>query len=163
MFEAISSLFGYGPCEEVVVTELYVFPIKSCRGIRVASSSLSARGLKYDRIFALMNKKGNHISLRCHPKMATIETKFSDDGLSLIVSAPNMSDIEIPLEESSEEKTYEQISIFDDPCEVFEVSPTISQWFCEGWYWYTAYIITSILCYTIISDHIINHKYHIIP
>ena len=65
--------------------------------------------------------------------MATIITAFSEDGLNLVVSAPNMSTIEIPLAESPEEKIYEQISIFEDPCDVFEFDPTISQWFCEGW------------------------------
>lgn len=133
MLDAISSVFGFSFApQEVVISELFVFPIKSCRGIRLESSELTARGLKYDRKFALMNKKGIHISLRCHPKMATITTAFSEDGLNLVVSAPDMPSIEVPLEESPGEKTYEQMTIFEDPCEVFEVDPAFSNWFCEA-------------------------------
>lgn len=134
MFEAIGSVFGFSSTpEEVVVSDIFVYPIKSCRGIRLESSALSARGLKYDRMFTLMNNKGIFISLRCHPKMATIVTAFSECGTKLMVSAPTMeTGIEIPLEESPEEKTYEQISIWDCPCDVFEVDTAISQWFCEA-------------------------------
>ena len=134
MIEALSSVFGFTSTPaEVVVSEIYVFPIKSCRGIRLDKSALSARGLKYDRMFALMNNKGIHISLRCHPKMATICTEFSACGTKLLVSAPSMSTaMEIPLEESPDHKTYEKISIWDCPCDVFEVDPEISKWFCEA-------------------------------
>lgn len=134
MFEAISSVFGFSSePEDVVVSEIFVYPIKSCRGIRLESSVLSARGLKYDRMFALMNNKGLHISLRCHPKMATITTAFSQCGTKLLVECATMeTGIEIPLEESAGEKTYEQINIWDCLCDVFEVDPAISQWFCDA-------------------------------
>jgi uncharacterized protein len=134
MFEAIGSVFGFSSApEKVVVSDIYVYPIKSCRGIRLEKSALSSRGLKYDRMFALMNNKGIHISLRCHPKMATIVTAFSPCGMKLLVSCATMTaGIEIPLEESPEEKTYEQITIWDCPCDVFEVDTVISEWFCEA-------------------------------
>lgn len=134
MFEAIGSVFGFSSApEDVVVSEIFVYPIKSCRGFRLESSSLSARGLKYDRMFALMSNKGLHISLRCHPKMATITTAFSPCGTKLLVECASMSSgIEIPLEEPPEEKIYETLHVWDSPCEVFEVNPAISQWFCDA-------------------------------
>jgi uncharacterized protein YcbX len=134
MFEAIGSVFGFSSApDDVVVSEIFAYPIKSCRGIRLESSPLSTRGLKYDRMFALMNNKGVHISLRCHPKMATITTAFSSCGTKLLVECASMSSgIEVPLEELPGEKTYETLHIWDSPCDVFEVDVAFSQWFCEA-------------------------------
>ena len=32
-----------------VISELYVYPVKSCKGIGIASSECTSRGLRYDR------------------------------------------------------------------------------------------------------------------
>lgn len=134
MLDAIASVFGFTEPsgDDVEVSQLFVYPIKSCRGIRLQSSSLSPRGLLYDRIFALMNSKGVSISLRCHPKMATICTAFSDCGTKLLISAPNMDTMEVPLDETEPHTEYDKIQIWDDECDVFEVSASLSEWFCRA-------------------------------
>lgn len=55
----------------VVVTSLHVFPIKSCREIAVKSSRVTARGLEFDREWAMREKESKKIvTARDHPQVS---------------------------------------------------------------------------------------------
>jgi uncharacterized protein len=79
----------------VTLSGLYVYPIKSCAGIPLQSADLSATGLRHDRSWMLVDETGEFMSQRAHPRMALISIRFSAERL--IVSAPGMSDLEVPL------------------------------------------------------------------
>lgn len=113
------------------VSELYVYPIKSCRGVRVRSADVCNRGFVLDRLFAVVDIKNSHISLRCHPKMATIETRLSKDSRNITVSAPNMDEMQIPVDQPSD-AIIEVIHVFEDQIEAFEVDCEISAWFTKA-------------------------------
>lgn len=42
-------------CETAVVSELWIYPIKSCRGIQVRHAEIDGRGLKFDRNFMVVS------------------------------------------------------------------------------------------------------------
>jgi hypothetical protein len=44
--------------ENVVLSELYVYPIKSCAGISLGSAELSTTGLRHDRRWMLVDDTG---------------------------------------------------------------------------------------------------------
>ena len=44
-----------------VVTDLYVYPIKSCKGIRVDSADLWETGLYLDRLWMLVDEAGRFL------------------------------------------------------------------------------------------------------
>lgn len=61
----------YRSDRDIVVTTLQVFPVKSCQGIRVKSSKVFARGLEFDREWALReNETRKLIGGREHPKVS---------------------------------------------------------------------------------------------
>eukprot|EP01031_Cornospumella_fuschlensis_P016614 gene16614-20304_t len=37
-----------------IIKGLFIYPIKSCKGIRVSSALITRRGLQYDRVFMLV-------------------------------------------------------------------------------------------------------------
>ena len=80
---------------------VYVYPIKSCGGISLASADLGATGLLHDRRWMLVDEGGGFMSQRRHPRMALISTRVTPDRL--VVSAPGMPDMEVPLEGEHEE------------------------------------------------------------
>ena len=81
--------------------EQYIFPIKSCRAVRVKQWYLNAKSgkLKYDRELALVNAKGQTFRLSQYPRMGYIQPSFilnnddNDDDNSnisiLYISAPD--------------------------------------------------------------------------
>lgn len=115
--------------QSITIKEIYIYPIKSCGGIKVNRAQISKRGLLHDRMFALVDKKLSVISIRCHPKMATIETSFSADGHHLIVSAPNMASISVLLCPPTDQATKFSTEIWDSSVEVYEVNDAVSTWF----------------------------------
>ena len=118
--------------KRIIISDIYVYPIKSCGGIRLDIAQISKRGLLHDRVFALINRKSVNITIRCHPKMAVIETAFSKDEQFIIVSAPGMSrTISIPLYSQTNSTQCERITIWNDSVDAYEVSEDFSAWFSE--------------------------------
>lgn len=101
---------------EIYVSGLVIYPVKSCQGISVASSTFDRMGLAWDRRFLIVGAESkNFITQRQYPKMALIETRFEDcqhvvyeqlipdKPTFLVLSAPNMSELCIPLEKMCED------------------------------------------------------------
>jgi uncharacterized protein YcbX len=86
--------------ENLALSGLYVYPIKSCAGISLDSAELIATGLRHDRQWMLVDEAGEFMSQRAHPRMALISTHLSDGQLA--VSAPGMPDLLIPLRQETE-------------------------------------------------------------
>ncbi|MDQ4127820.1 MAG: MOSC domain-containing protein [Actinomycetota bacterium] len=79
----------------LVLSQVYVYPIKSCGGIALKSAALSATGLRYDRRWMLVDETGEFLSQRKLPRMALISVRFGPGAL--IVGAPGMPYLELPL------------------------------------------------------------------
>jgi hypothetical protein len=84
------------------LTDLHVYPIKSCRGIALASARLAPTGLADDRHWMLVRPNGRFITQRQHPRMALIATQV--DAGSLTLSAPGLATIAVPREVGGESR-----------------------------------------------------------
>jgi uncharacterized protein YcbX len=76
------------------LSDLCVYPIKSCGGIAVDEWEVDERGLRHDRRWMLVDETGCFISQRELPRMAQIKVRIESDGL--VVDAPGMSSLEVP-------------------------------------------------------------------
>lgn len=81
------------------VTDLVIYPIKSCSGIKISKAVVTRKGLQYDRIFVIVDAKNNFISQRQHPKMAQIKTDIDFASKTLRISGKNMPPMFLGLEE----------------------------------------------------------------
>lgn len=72
---------------EAVVSDLVVYPIKSCGGVRVPRAAVTPRGLEGDRLFVVTDFTGRMQTQRIHPLMATISPQWDEAG-DLVVRAP---------------------------------------------------------------------------
>lgn len=82
---------------------LYLYPVKSLRGLRLESATIDALGLAGDRRFLVVDPDGKFITQRTCPRMARIATALSTDALTLsaeghgTVSVGRASDPSAPL------------------------------------------------------------------
>jgi uncharacterized protein YcbX len=76
------------------LSALYLYPVKSCRELAVASAAVDAHGLVGDRRFLVVDAEGRFLTQRVHPRMALIETALTTDGL--ILSSPNHGSVSVP-------------------------------------------------------------------
>jgi len=83
-----------------ILTELNLYPIKSCGGIALREATITAAGLMsqhiYDREWMVVDANGVGLTQRTHPQMATITPRIKADTLEL--RAPGMLRLEIPLD-----------------------------------------------------------------
>ena len=86
----------------VVVTELWVYPVKACRGVKVQSAVLTPTGLELDRSFCIVDVDGTNVakfeaaSMRKIPMLCTIGVSVSPDLQSITLDAPGMASLTIP-------------------------------------------------------------------
>jgi uncharacterized protein YcbX len=65
----------------VQLSQLYVYPLKSARGIALREARLTARGLEHDRRFMLVDEHGVFLTQRRLPQMARLVTAIVGDML----------------------------------------------------------------------------------
>ena len=115
------------------VTAIYIYPIKSCQGIRLESCRVTKRGFEHDRSFMLIDKSNKFVSQRTFPKMALIGTNIVGDVLQ--VTAPGMRPLCIDLGYAGgksvclvSDKQLE-CTVWGDTCDAAEVADC--EWFSE--------------------------------
>jgi uncharacterized protein YcbX len=79
----------------VRVTELWVYPIKSCRGVPVESVRVLARGFAEDRRYMLVDGDGVFLSQRTEPRLALVSTRIEPDAIE--VTTAGAGTLRIPL------------------------------------------------------------------
>lgn len=75
------------------VSELTIYPIKSCAGIDLPSASTTSRGFAYDRYWLITQPDGTFMTQRDFPQMVHIQTRV--DNNRLYFSAPDMDEISV--------------------------------------------------------------------
>lgn len=82
------------------ITDLHVYPVKSCRGIALDRAELTPTGLADDRHWMLVRPNGRFVTQRELPRLALIITQLTADALRL--SAPGMPAIDVSRDASGE-------------------------------------------------------------
>jgi len=86
------------------LSELYIYPVKSCKGMSLRSVNVGAKGPLMDRRWMFVDKAGRFLSQRSLAKLALIHVQLDDHFLFL--SAPTTMPLMIPY------------GAIGDPCEV---------------------------------------------
>jgi uncharacterized protein len=100
-----------------VVKEIWVYPIKSAKGIQLSSAEFTETGFLYDRLFMITNKDNRFISQRTHPKLALLETSLTKSGYLTLRTPTKESPIHIPLVEPATPYEVHSVSVWGDTCE----------------------------------------------
>src|SRR5450830_343244 len=108
------------------LSALHIYPIKSCAGINLSEAGISQLGLAMDRRWMLIDRDGRFLTQREHPLMATVKTALSEDAL--IVRAPDMPELRLPLEPSALAVSL-SASIWDYPVQPLDCGEQVHDWF----------------------------------
>lgn len=88
---------------------IFIYPVKSLRGVAVSTAQLDALGLVGDRRFLIVDDDGRHLTQRPLPRMALISTELSAGHLTL--KAEGAGSISVPLKASTA-PTLRKVSIW---------------------------------------------------
>jgi len=115
---------------DIVVSQLWIYPIKSMSGISLDSVLLEKRGFQYDRRWMLVDKENRFITQRQYPRMSLIKPELADFGLA--VRAPDMPVLIIPYPDPQIELYDElEVTCWDDQITAQHINTAIDNWFSE--------------------------------
>lgn len=106
------------------LSNLFIYPVKSLSGFSVPNWPVTKTGLKLDRKWMLVDQAGQFLSQRKIARMALIKTSLTENHL--ILSAPLMQDLRVPLEPVGGETV--SCTIWKDQCIARGVSSESDQW-----------------------------------
>ena len=106
-----------------VVQELFIYPMKSARGIAQSSARLALTGFEWDRQWMAVDARGQFISQRTHPRLAQIVPEISADSLTLRVR--DFKPLQLPLEPVGEVVA---VMVWEDRCAGLDQGDEAAEW-----------------------------------
>ena len=106
------------------ITDLFIYPVKSLKGIALNESMTALRGLQYDREWMVTTSDYEFITQREIPLMSTIEVSIDLDAL--ILSSKNNTKFQVPLLSSNTNVI--KASVWGDICDAYDEGDDVSLW-----------------------------------
>ena len=116
----------------IQVTDIYIYPVKSLKGIPLKEAETGSRGFKYDREWMITDSDYQFLTQREIEAMATITVNIAKDFLLLQSSKGN--ELKINLNAKRGESV--QVSVWRDTCNAYDEGEAASYWLTdELGYW----------------------------
>ena len=106
-----------------VISQMFIYPVKSCAGIEVSEAIIRPTGLSHDREWLIVDQDGQFVTQRQIPHMVWITPRLTDDALFL--SAPELPEIGIPLSHTG---TRRQVTVWRDTLHGDDMGDEVAQW-----------------------------------
>ena len=106
-----------------VVTQLFVYPVKSCGAIALEHASVTTAGLAYDRDWMIVDQDGLFLTQRQAPHLCWIMPAIDD--VSLTLEAPGVGAVSVPLDT---EGALKQVRVWRDTVEAIDMGSQAQQW-----------------------------------
>ncbi|KAE8713956.1 malate dehydrogenase [Hibiscus syriacus] len=80
MEKTASSTEAAAAVADAKISSIFIYPIKSCRGISVPQAPLTPTGFRWDRHWLVVNQKGRAYSQRAEAKLALVEVNLPKEA-----------------------------------------------------------------------------------
>lgn len=108
------------------IDQLWVYPIKSCAGVRLPRATLLDTGLEWDRSWMVVDAQGEFVSQRELPRMALIQPQFRMG--QLVLRAPGMLALHLQLDAA---EAPARVRVWDDEVDAYDMGDVAAQWFSD--------------------------------
>lgn len=131
-FGNIDSKNSHG--EAYTLTNIYIYPIKSCSAYEVHDWPMGPLGLLYDRGWMVVNGNGVCLSQKREPRLCLVRPQVHLPSNKLHLQASGMDTISVPLENNTQmHTTYRvcQSKVCGDRVETVDCGDEAASWFSE--------------------------------
>ncbi|GAB1301510.1 Molybdenum cofactor sulfurase [Apodemus speciosus] len=113
-----------------IVTNIYLYPIKSCAAFEVTQWPVGSQGLLYDRSWMVVNHNGICLSQKQEPRLCLIQPVIDlQQGILVIkAEAQRMEPVQVPLEEDDEQTQICQSRVCADRVNTYDCGENVSRW-----------------------------------
>ena len=108
---------------DVVISDLTVYPVKSCRGINQTSAQVEAFGLQHDRRWMVVDEDGIMLTQRKLTRLCLIQPELNQTGLRLIHKG--MADLVLTIPVLKETCS---VKVWDDSCQALDAGEAAAEW-----------------------------------
>lgn len=108
------------------ISDLYVYPVKSCAGVRVKEIAIVPTGFEFDRNWMVVDADGTFVTQREHPKLALVTPRIDNGGVML--SAPGMDELHLSANGGGEPVT---IMLFGEKHAAMSTTAVADAWFSQ--------------------------------
>ncbi|KAJ3296920.1 hypothetical protein HDU79_005280 [Rhizoclosmatium sp. JEL0117] len=122
----------------VIVTELLLHPIKSCKGISVTSAAIGKFGFEFDRLWMLVKEEDHtFVTQREYPQLALVEPvlkgkgKTYAEGGEMVVSGPGLPKLVIPFRKTLEGMPKITTDVWKNSVIGFDEGDNVANWFSK--------------------------------
>ncbi|XP_002528142.2 mitochondrial amidoxime-reducing component 1 [Ricinus communis] len=125
--------------ENKKVLSIFIYPVKSCRGISVSHAPLTPTGFRWDRNWMVLNDRGRARTQRNEPRLALVEVElpqeaFLDDweptkDSYMVIKAPGMPVLKISLAKPQE--ISDGVSIWEWCGSALDEGVEAAKWFSD--------------------------------
>lgn len=112
----------------ITLTGLFVYPIKSARGLAVDRVELDDFGPRWDRRWMVVDDAGRFLTQRTHPRLALVAPSIG--ATALTVRAPGLPPLEVPF--ALPRAPLRAVTIFRDTTEAQDAGPAAADWFSRA-------------------------------
>ena len=109
-----------------LITGLFVYPVKSCAGVRVEQVMLLDTGLEFDRAWMVVDGRGNFLTQRELPRMALVKPQIKT--YEMVLRAPGMLALHIALDQV---EAPARVRLWNEDVAAFDMGPVAAQWFTD--------------------------------
>ena len=110
----------------IVLSDIFVYPVKALAGITQSQAEVRPRGLASDRRWVIVRPDGQFISQRSHPRLALITTRLTTSGVELC--APDRQPMEILVPQDGPRRP---VQIWQDHVSALSGNPEAESWLQE--------------------------------
>ena len=107
------------------ISDLFVYPVKSCAGVRMKEVSIVPTGFEFDRNWMVVDADGAFVTQREHPTLALVKPLING-GVSL--SAPDMEPLHLSANGGGEPVT---ITLFGEKHGAVSTTAAADAWFSK--------------------------------
>ena len=105
---------------------LYVYPVKSCRGLKLAQAQLTATGFAHDREWMIVSADGRFLTQREVPRLALVGTDMDEQRLSLGANGAGSVDVSLDCRGRAM-----QVTVWRDRCAAWDQGDAPARWLSE--------------------------------
>ncbi|PKY51203.1 MOSC-domain-containing protein [Rhizophagus irregularis] len=119
------------------ISSIYIYPVKSCKGIKVDSWKINNYGFKFDRFWMIVDDQNHAITQREHSKLALVsptihENDDDDNGGSVILTNPeNDQELKLPLLPNKGNGIKLSVTICDEIIMAYDCGKESSKWISD--------------------------------
>ena len=111
---------------QAVISQLIIYPVKSCAPVLLKRALLTDQGLDLDRAWMVVDERGQFLSQRECPRLALVQPQLRLSDLML--RAPGMLALHLSLDGVEQAA---KVSLWDEAIDAWDMGELAAQWFSD--------------------------------